>query len=146
MLKIIVFTAMLFAWPLSMSAHPCNRLHVLDLDSEKIYQPGQMIRYEQAHGSYSGLFSADSTYFVCPVTLTVKERSAAPSHGEEHENGSLLLYVRHATDSHWTKEVFDYGCEGRSLEPKKMEFAELSGTQMEVGSRNSICMISKSAK
>src|SRR5215472_12847978 len=96
---VAVLFGSLFVLPVS--GQQCGRLRFMEVDSNKVYAKGQNIRYEEAHGVYTGLLSADSLYFVCPGKITVTKRgSLAP--GEAFEDGSVYIYIRRAIDRQWT--------------------------------------------
>jgi hypothetical protein len=132
---------LLFALPAL--GQQCGRLQFLEVDSDKVYAPGQKIKHDEAHGVYTGLLSADSIYFFCPVTLTVTKRGSLAKF-ENYEDGSLTVLVRRATDRQWTKKVLPYRCENRLLNPGKMEYVVFNGQELEVGSHDSLCLFSKS--
>ncbi len=137
----ILFLGLLSAWPAA--AQRCSRLRFMEVDSDKVYSPGQKIKFDEPHGVYTGLLSADSTYFFCPVNLTVTKRGSLAKY-ENYEDGSLTVFVRRATDRQWTKKVLPYRCENRMLNPGKMEYAVFNGKEMEVGSHDSLCLFSES--
>ncbi len=135
-----VLLGLLFSLPAC--AQQCARLQLMEVDSTKVYAAGQKVRYEEAHGAYTGLLSADSLYFLCPGKITVTKRgSSAP--GEAFENGSVYIYIRRATDRQWTKKVVGYKCEDLAFIPGKMEFAVFNGKELQVGSHNAVCILSE---
>src|SRR6266849_2165170 len=87
--------SLLFALPAA--AQQCSRLRFMEVDSDKVYSLGQKIKYDEPHGVYMGLLSADSTYFFCPIQLTVTKRGSLAKY-ENYEDGFLTVLVRRATD------------------------------------------------
>lgn len=135
--------SLLFALPAP--AQQCARLRFMEVDSDRVYTGGQKIKYDDAHGVYTGTLSADSLYFFCPVKLTATKRGSLAKN-ESYEDGSLTVLVRRATDRQWTKKVLPYRCENRTLNPGKMEYAVFNGKEIEVGSHDSLCLFSAESK
>ena len=77
--KAVLPTVILLSSPFSAVAQqqqPCARLHFLEVDSERVYRPGQQIKYDEPHGVYRGLMSVNTMYFMCPVKTSVKKRGS----------------------------------------------------------------------
>ncbi|SRR6266852_7911872 len=145
MKKACLLTAVLFILPLSTYGQKCGRLRFFDVDSRRVYHAGQKIRYDEAHGAYTGLISVDTMYFLCPIRKSVtKSGSLAP--GENYEDGAILAYVRRATDSRWTRKTFNYRCEDLTLKSGKMEFVVFNGKEMQVGSHDALCTLSSASE
>jgi hypothetical protein len=143
--KIILLTPILLSLPFSAFAQQqCDRLHFLEVDSDKTYRPGQQIKYDEAHGVYTGLMSVDTMYFMCPIKKTVK-KSGSLAPGEIYEDGSVSVFVRKATDRSWSMKILNYRCEDLSLKSGKMEYAVFNGEEIEVGSHNALCLFPKAS-
>ena len=138
--KVALLAAVFCMWTASAHAQRCGRLQVMDVDSDRVYNPHDEIRYDDPHGIYSGLMSVDTLYFVCPI------RSSSIGTGprarfETYEEGSILVYVRRATDKQWTRRTLNYDCEDRLLKAGKMEWAFSNDTGLQIGSHNSVCQL-----
>ena len=136
----VVILSLLFTLPAL--AQQCSRLQFMEVDSNKVYRPGQKIKYDEPHGVYTGLLSVDTAYFFCPIKLTVKKRGSTAPH-ETYEGGTISLYMRSATVRQWSKKILDYRCEDLALNPGKMELAVFNGKELQVGSHDALCTFSE---
>jgi hypothetical protein len=139
--RVALLSAIFVVCSVSTHAQECPRLHFFEVDSDKVYRAGQKVQSEEPHGVDSGWMSVDTMSFVCPLRNSIK-KSGSLAPGETYEEGSLVVSMRRATDGRWSKKIFFYRCEDRSLKPGKMELAVFNGKQTQVGSLNAICNLS----
>lgn len=140
MKKIALLAAICAMWTASAHAQKCSRMQLMDMDSDRVYSAHEEIKYEEPHGVYSGLVNADRLYFVCPIRSSVSP-SALQSRYETYEVGTIVVYVRRATDRQWTRKTLSYDCEDHTLKAGTMEWAFSNDSGLQVGSHNSICLL-----
>jgi hypothetical protein len=140
MKKIALLAAICAFGGASAYAQRCGRLQVMDVDSDRVYNPHDEIKYDEPHGIYSGQMSVDTLFFVCPIRSSISA-SEGRTRYETYEQGAILVYVRRATDRQWTRKTLTYDCEGHALKPGKMEWAFSNDNGLQVGSRDSICLL-----
>lgn len=140
MKKIALLAAICAIGPVSAHAQKCGRLQFMDVDSDRVYDAHEEVKYDEAHGVYSGMVNTDQLYFVCPIR-SAASLSDSRSRFETYEEGTILVYVRHATDRQWTRKTLSYTCENRTLKAGKTEWAFSNDGGLQVGSHNSICTL-----
>jgi hypothetical protein len=121
-------------------AQACGRLQYYDVDSDKVYAPGQQIRYMETRGAYSGFLSVDSMYFVCPTKVSIKTHKASSDGFLVDDTGTVTIRFRRATEAGWSDASVEFLCEDRVFTVGKMETATYPVLgKMQVGATNAIC-------
>jgi hypothetical protein len=140
MKKIAFLVAVCAIWPMSSNAQKCAHLQFMDVDSDRVYNAHEEIKYDEPHGIYSGQMSVDTLYFVCPIRSALST-NANQNQNETFQEGTIVVLVRRATDRQWTRKTFNYDCEDRTLKAGKMEWAFSNDRRLQVGFRNSSCTL-----
>jgi hypothetical protein len=140
MKRVALLAAILAIGPVSAHAQKCGHLQLMDVDSDRVYDAHEEIKYDEPHGVYTGLINTDQLYFICPIRSSVSS-SGSRTRYETYEEGTILVYVRHATDRQWTRKTLSYNCEDRTLKTRKIEWAFSNDNGLQVGSHNSICTL-----
>jgi cyanophycinase len=118
------------------------------LDANKVYSPGQKIKFEEPHGVFSGLISMDGSYFFRFLSVTETERQQYPgSQGFFGVKGTVSASVRLATSSSWQNMTFSYGCDDRELKVGRIELGSIrDGNDYQIGDHNAVCILKHTLK